>query len=602
MYLKIIINNTVSMNNICNYLDHKMQPKRLGENKHVEYDWSLQHNQLIPQFFFQLVRTKNTVDLEEKLSYMLGVMNWREHTKQLTMLYKLIGQTRDIINGKGEMDLTWFQLKIWFRFYPNLAKLAFFTIVDKTQHISGHQYGSWKDVKYFLHYLKTNTSYGENHPLIDVILTEMVIPKLREDAERIKYNEKVSLLGRWFPREKSSKKFNWIFSKTARLMYPEFIREDYTTLTMHQKIKAHTKQKIYLRKLLSKLSGNKGGSDTPQVKMCSNRWSELDFNKMTSITLRKQKIAISNLTKKGEQRSERIDRIECATKFKNHIEKVLNKEENTKVNGKRLNIGELAKDAYSYNKNNDPYNSIRQTINLQWENNKINNKGLEDKVIIAMSDTSSSMECDELLPLNNSIGLGIRISEITHPVFRDRLLTFDATPSWVRLDDCKDFVEKAQKVRNMAWGCNTDFHRAIDLIIEALVENNVHPNEVKKIILAVLSDMQFDSNCHNCEIFDSAYDIIKRKFERAGLRTTHKMPYSPPHILFWNLRKTNGFPATTFSENITFLSGYSSALLNIFVKEGLDTLRETTPSSLLEHILNEPRYDPMERNITHPYL
>ena len=145
------------------------------------------------------------------------------------------------------------------------------------------------------------------------------------------------------------------------------------------------------------------------------------------------------------------------------------------------------------------------------------------------------MECDECLPLNNSIGLGIRISEITHPVFRDRVLTFDANPSWIRLDDCKDFVEKAKKVRNMSWGCNTDFHKAIDLIIEALVENNVHPNEVKKIILAVLSDMQFDSSYHNCEIFDSAYDIIKRKFEMAGLRTTHKVPYSPPHILFWNL-------------------------------------------------------------------
>ena len=60
---------------------------------------------------------------------------------------------------------------------------------------------------------------------------------------------------------------------------------------------------------------------------------------------------------------------------------------------------------------------------------------------------------DELLPLlNNSIGLGIRISEITHPVFKDRLLTFDTTPSWVRLDNCKDFVEKAKKVKTMAWG------------------------------------------------------------------------------------------------------------------------------------------------------
>ena len=61
-----------------------------------------------------------------------------------------------------------------------------------------------------------------------------------------------------------------------------------------------------------------------------------------------------------------------------------------------------------------------------------------------------------------------------------------------RLEECKDFVEKAQKVRNSAWGMNTDFHLAIDEMISALVENDINPNDVRNMVLAVFSDMQFD--------------------------------------------------------------------------------------------------------------
>ena len=74
-----------------------------------------------------------------------------------------------------------------------------------------------------------------------------------------------------------------------------------------------------------------------------------------------------------------------------------------------------------------------------------------------------------------------------------------------------------------------------------------------------------------------------------------------PHVLFWNLRKTNGFPATTFTKNITFLSGYSSSLLNIFCEKGLEALRQTTPFTMLENLLNNSRYEPMKKNFLEFY-
>ena len=588
------------MSSIVSALDKKLPAKQLGEKGHVEHSWSVDPEQKVVQFFFQLVRSKDTSDLEKTLFSMLSNMRWETHREVLTTLYKLIGQTRDIVGGKGEMDLTWMQLEVWSRFSMPLAFAAFVHIVDdRHPSLNKHQYGSWKDVKYFLAYLKSKDG-REDHPLIEKILGEIVIPALRRDESFMAQGKPVSLLGRWFPREKSSKKFSWIFHKVARMMYPEFMVEPARGWrNRDHMISAMKKQKIHLKRLIVALSGAEKGSDTPQVKMAGKEWSKINFNNVTSVTLRKQKAAILNKTKKGDQRSSEEDRIKCASNYVEHIQKAASGDKSKKVHGKRLDVGQLAKDGYSYNSNaDDSQETLRKTINLQWESQAENNKGLEDKPIVAMVDTSGSMECDDGLPLNNSIGLGIRISEICHPAFRNRMLTFDATPKWIDTSDCKDFVEKAQKVRRFAWGMNTDFHLALDKMIDALVENDVDPETVKNLILAVFSDMQFDTHHHNINIFDDAYFQIKRKFAEAGMRTSHCKPYDTPHILFWNLRKTTGFPATTYTKNITFLSGYSSTLLNVFTTKGLDALREVTPYTMLQDIVNGSRYNALQDNLT----
>ena len=588
------------MSSIVSAFDLDMQPKGIGENGHTEYSWNTNPEKLVTQFFFQLVRTNDTSDLQSKLIYMLDRLNWEDDEKLLSLLYKLISQTRDIVNGKGDMDNTWMQIEIWHRYYPDLAYNAFLLCVDYSHSsLKGHQYGSFKDIKYFLAYLNENTVEKQAHPLVDKILKNIAAKWLKRDEKLFKENKPVSLCGRWIPREKSSKRFNWIFKKLANIMFPDFVIEPENGWKSQKQMKdSEIKQKIHLKKLIVKLSGNNGGSDTTQVKMAGKDWKNIDFNNVTSITLRKQKNAFLNKTKTNDVKWDIEDRNICAENYKQHINKALSGDKKAKVHGKRINVGELAKDAFTYNESTDTDNVIRNTINLQWKSNGENNKGLENMCIIPMCDTSGSMEVDEGLPINNSIGLSIRISEISHPHFRDRILTFDSIPQWIKTDNCKDFVEKAKLVRNSAWGCNTDFFLACDKMIESLVNNNVNPDEIENLVLAVFSDMQFDSGYHNVNIFDTAYDKIVQKFYDAGLKTTHKKPYDPPHILFWNLRKTKGFPATTFTKNITFLSGYSSSLLNIFVTKGISELRKVTPLTLLENMLNVDRYSPMDENIS----
>ena len=156
-----------------------------------------------------------------------------------------------------------------------------------------------------------------------------------------------------------------------------------------------------------------------------------------------------------------------------------------------------------------------------------------------------------------------------------------------------DFVGKVHKIRrDPNWAMNTNFEALCDKILDGLVSSEVNPSETKNIILAVYSDMQIDAARGWGQGDQSIMlELIKRKFAEAGLRSKFRTPYAQPHILFWNLRKTSGFPATSFDENVSFLSGYSSTLLNVFETKGIDELRKMTPYKLLSDILNNPRYN-----------
>ena len=63
-----------------------------------------------------------------------------------------------------------------------------------------------------------------------------------------------------------------------------------------------------------------------------------------------------------------------------------------------------------------------------------------------------------------------------------------------------------------------------------------------------------------------------------------------PHILFWNLRSTSGFPTLTTQKGASMFAGFSPALLNMFCERGVDGLKEMTPWKMLNETLNHARY------------
>ena len=608
-------------------LDNKMINLQLGENRNPEYSWSEDINELITQFNFQLTRTSNLLDLEKKyLELLTKIFNspintniviemetetsWKNvesGTTELSLgyikiIYKLIGYTRDIIAGKGEYNLTYMLISGLYKFSQSSDcqekyKLKLLTMATgalesliRTK-VNEHPYGSWKDLKYFCNYhipkeYRIESKLNElNDPLFNKVV-DMIIGQLKCDENA----PMKTLLAKWIPREKSDK-FGWITPILATKYYSEWYKDPESgPLTAAQKSGARRKCLTHFRQLISKINKQ---LNTPQINQCNEKWANIDFDKnVTSITLRKQSKAFQGMHKNGTKRKnilENEDRMKCAENYKQYLENC--KIGKSVAKGKRVSIIDFVKDAI-----NLPTDSVcsleREVINAQWEDNGKQNFALENCVV--MVDTSASMENNNCIPLYSAIGLGTRIAEKSK--LGKRVLTFSASPSWVNLDDCPDFVSKVHKIRKAPWGGNTNFRKALDLILDTAVANNIYPTDMEKMVLIILSDMQIDyADDSNSNL--TMFEMMKQKYHDAGIKTIYNEPYKVPHIIFWNLRSTSGFPCFSTIENTSMMSGNNPVLLNAFCNEGVDALKKVTPWAMLINQLANKRYDYLENII-----
>jgi len=482
-------------------------PSQIGENGSIEYTWSNSIRERIVQLSFQLTRTrdeysiKNLANKTEQIlkdltiSYKSSSISKTEYIEYMSLLYRMIAHTRDIIDGKGEYALSYILLEVWNKEHPELAKFVFqHFLVSPEGTTDVHPYGSWKDVKYFYKQNKYSqlAQYGR----------QLLINQLKKDLT----SENPSLAAKWTPREKSQ--FGEMFTELAIDYFSEYIL---TAKNDESRKKAIIKAKMDFRKLISKLNHK---LDTVQIKQCSGHWSEIDPSKQTSITMHKQKRAFLNIDKQDQ-------------------------------------TGALGK-------------------------------------MIAMVDVSGSMSGD---PMNAAIALGIRVAEKS--MLGKRVLTFSANPSWVNLRGKDTFIDMVDALRKAEWGMNTNFAAALNMILDAIITQKLKPEDVEDMVLAIFSDMQMDQADTTSK---SLMNTIETKYADAGMRLWNK-PFKAPHILFWNLRSTQGFPTLSSQKNSSMMSGFSPALLNLFCEEGLEALQSCTPWSLFVKSLENERYKILDQFI-----
>lgn len=620
-----------------------------GENGHYELSWSKQIRERILQFYFQLVRTNKLELLELDKIYTKLILDviteditHDERKEFLSILYKLIAYTRDIENGKGEYMLAYMMISCWAKlqyiisqncnlkealeisrnggsthlknieyifsdnFYAKANNLAYFAIKhfisfeNETQYEDQpddvnlkHPIGSYKDVKYFINYWRdiwVGIFPEDKFMNADIIknLIKSVNFQLKKDLSLVYNNssKKVSLVSKWIPREKSNK-FGWMVIYFARDYFSDKKWFD-TANTITRQVSAEKKALTEYRKIVSSVNRH---IDTVQIKQCSKNWKNIDFEKgVTSITLSKQKYAFLNIKKNNKSRHPfEEDRNKCSENYTKFLLKC--KEGDARIKGKRVSIYDFVKDAIELNDqiNDSTINEIKETINLQWKDNSMINSSFNR--LIAMVDTSGSMTIDNNTPLYNAIGLGIRIAE--RSTLGKRILTFDSKPMWFNLDDCDDFVSCVNRLQSTPWGMNTNFYLALEKILQAYVTMNVSPNEVENYGLVILSDMQIDQCI--CDYSQTKmmtmFEEIEDRFAKVGLNSVYNTPYKVPFIVFWNLRKTNGFPTTSFTKNVAMISGYNPVLLNQFLNKGIAAFKEYNPWDIMTTNIHHIRYN-----------
>jgi hypothetical protein len=562
------------MSNLISALDMHT-PSQIGENGSMEYTWSNEISERITQISFQLTRTRDEnqisklgfqisrllIDIQSQ--YKRRILDREVYLEYMSIMYRMVGQTRDIIDGKGEYNLSYMLLSLWAEFNPKLAEFAFKQfLVSPKDNPNFHPYGSWKDIKYL--YKEFN-----DIPLVDYGLS-ILLEQLREDV----VSENPSLAAKWVPREKSQ--FSELFTKLAINYFSDYI---VTAKTDSSRERAIRKAKTEFRKIISTINKK---LDTVQIKQCNNTWSDIDPSKQTSITMNKQKKAFLNIDKHGNQRSELDDRIVCANRFKEFAEKASKGE--VQVKGKRVGLNDFTKSALEllYLPNSDEIN----ILNAQWLDNSKQTGALGK--MIAMADVSGSMDGE---PLCAAIALAIRIAEKS--MLGKRVLTFSASPTWVNLEGHDNFVDMVKAVKVSDWGQNTNFYSALKMILDAIVLQKLKPEDVEDMVLTVLSDMQMDQSDPK---YTSLMNTIETLYAEAGQKLWNK-PFKVPHILFWNLRSTSGFPTLSTKLNCSMMSGFSPALLNLFCDEGINALQSCTPWSLLVKSLDNDRYSVLDQYI-----
>jgi len=597
----------------------KLGSSNLGENGHNEYDWSDNWSEhfedKIVQFHFQLVRTKSSHQLSELADVLRGLLRTLLKEKPtgpigsgqvnqyLTVLYCMLAQTRDIVDGKGEYQLSYMMLLVWYEFFPTLALYALETFVHspmdnqtKVIDIDFHPYGSWKDMKYFANYCKSH-GCSDTHPLIQRIIylinTQLHIDNQIVDGFTTKNtlvvntltDHPISLVAKWTPRQSSSQ-FGWL----NKLLAMDYFKEIMASVVVgganfqsHSQYKrAQDKCFMLYRKILSKLNHR---IDTIQIKQCGHNWSCIDHAKTTSITFMKQSKALYNVDKKGNQRSREIDRIECSDQLKEFVsERVKSGKE---IKGGRVGMADFTKkaeDLISRRRNSRHDVSCLSEIallNSQWRDSSSLTGSLSD--FVAMVDTSGSMNWEGGDPYNVAVSLGIRVAEKSS--LGKRVMTFSSNPTWVRLSG--DYIDMVEQISKSDAGTGTDFYKALDLILQACCENNVLAEVVAKMVLVIFSDMQISEGDGT---YKSMYAGIVQKYRDAGYN-------QPPHILFWNLRSTGGFPTLMSEPNVSTISGFSPALLNAFCEKGVEGLASANPWDTLLISLYKDRYAQMIRQI-----
>ena len=214
-----------------------------------------------------------------------------------------------------------------------------------------------------------------------------------------------------------------------------------------------------------------------------------------------------------------------------------------------------------------------QTLNLMWGAlpNYMEGKELNGLVV---ADVSGSMTMYGGMPMAVSISLAMYISERNTGIWKDKFLTFSATPELQTVTG-STLSQRITNLSQASWSMNTNLQAVFNLVLNTAVKNRVPEGEMPRKLI-IVSDMQFDRCCHGASVTN--FEAIRIKYAQAG--------YSIPELVFWNVRDGGNVPMKMHDTGTCLVSGCSPSILKAVLTDGV-----ITPVGVMRDAVYTERYD-----------
>ena len=550
--------------------------------------------------------------INECIKQAVRVQNTEEEIACYVDLVIMCFMTRDIREmGKGERDLFY---QFWIILLPICPRTMIATIPLIT-----NKYGSWLDIPKIVNLLVKKVKNINPNKKGNVllykrtisVLCNLYLDTLKKDSDNLKRIQKdqknvnnipsISLAAKWAPRQTQKTDNRKVMANVLAALLGNVIPNTYDDI-YNQFVKPKSFNSYHdmaYRKMIRPLNEH---LDTVQIKMCDDDgcWDTIKPGSIPAGALNKNRKAFMNQDKKGNTRSNADHRIACAKNMNKHIEDMIaNPKGNKKIHGANLMPHYIVKHFMKKSQNDI-------VLEAQWVDliTKLSDEGNLGNMV-PMCDVSGSMGGT---PMEVCIALGLIVSELASPAFKNRILTFSSNPTWHIVNPEDNLCTKVTNLQNANWGCSTDFGAALNMILIQCVRSKVPSEDVANIKLIVFSDMQFDDanrtisydgyytrkeTDNELNSFSTKYKKITDAFAKAG--------YSiPPRIIFWNLRgDTLDFPSTGNEPGVDMVAGFSKNGLKAFMDGDITSVDpdvRLTPYDGLRYILDHDCYDPV-RNI-----
>ena len=441
---------------------------------------------------------------------------------------------RDIREGLGERDSF---VHLFYKLYEidQYVALQVLPLIP--------EYGRWKDV---IDLLVLN-EFMDNQ--LSNAIYSLIETQLKTDLISMSEEKPVSLIAKWVPSINASPKTR----RVARILSKRLglTNADY-------------------RKMLSSL---RKYIDVTEIKTCGNKWSEIDYNKVSSNANARYYHAfmkhdeerrckyLADLSKPGTGTV-----MHASTLYPYEVYAKYRSGWNHKNVEKDLAIEELWK-----NLKNIP--SVGNTLCV------CDNSG---SMGIYLPETSAKA-------IDVSRSLSIFFSERCKGEFKDKVIAFSSHPEFIDFSGCNSLADKVNVINEYNDCSNTDIEKTFNLILKTAVDNHLPQEELPENIL-IISDMEFDSATTYCGYYGHKHIMSRYNtlFENIG-KVWESYGYKLPRLIFWNVNSRNNAIQLTENEcGVVLVSGFSVNNVKMILSG------ELNPYKALKSVINSKRYDKID--------